>query len=152
MKWTLSELRKKQYQNNEFETTLDYSSVIEEGSDLLAISDVEVEGAFSIEENQYFHFDLHIKTTLTMACAITLEPVKVPLDFEVTETFSEDSDDEYRQIEGITIDLLPIIWSNIYLEKPLRVVSPNAEYENPIEEEDSAPKGHPAFRDLKKYK
>ncbi len=151
MKWTVSELRKKQYSNNTFEATLDYSEALEEGSDLIGISPVSVTGDFSVEDNQYFHFNLHIKTTLTMACAITLKPVEVPLDFTVTETFSEDANDEYRQVEGITVDLLPIVWSNIYLEKPLRVVSPDAKYQNP-DTDDKKPSVHPAFKDLEKYK
>ncbi len=151
MKWTLSELKKKQYQENSFDETLDYSELIEPGSDLLKITPVRVQGTFEVEDHQYYHFYLKIQTTLTMACAITLEPVEVPLDFEVTETFSEDENDEYRQVDGITVDLLPIIWSNIYLEKPLRVVSPNAKYENP-EKESSGKKINPAFKDLEKYK
>ncbi len=151
MKWTLSELRKKQYQENSFDETLDYSELIEPGSDFLAISPVRVQGTFEVEDMMYYHFHLHIQTTLTIACAITLKPVEVPLDFTVTETFSEDEHDEYRQVDGITVDLLPIIWSNIYLEKPLRVVSPNAKYENP-KKASSGKKINPAFKDLEKYK
>src|SRR5690554_2262149 len=116
MKWTIQELKKKQYQDNTISTTLDYSSVIENDPEIMAISPVKVTGAFEIEDDDYYYFDLVIETTLTMPCAITLDPVEVPLKFDVTEVFSTDRNDEYRQIEGITIDLLPIIWSNIYLE------------------------------------
>ncbi len=151
MKWTVSELRKKQYSNNTFDAMLDYSEALEEGSDLIGIAPVHVTGDFDVEDGQYYHFHLRIKTTLTMACAITLKPVEVPLDFTVTETFSEDANDDYRQVEGITVDLLPIVWSNIYLEKPLRVVSPDAKYESP-ENEDKPSSVHPAFKDLEKYK
>jgi uncharacterized protein len=151
MKWTLQALKKYETTDNTFEFTLDLSDYIEKGTDLLSISETKVEGSYAIEANTYYHFDLTINTTLTMACAITLEPVKVPLEIEVTETFSQDENDEYLTIEGITIDLLPVIWSNIYLEKPLRVVSPNAHFKS---EESPRKKDaiNPMFKDLQKYK
>ena len=69
------------------------------------------------------------KCKITMECAITLKEVEVDLDFEVEDTFSTYEDENNYSIEGITIDLLPIIWSNILLEKPMRVLSEDA-YEN----------------------
>lgn len=151
MKWTLSQLKKMQHTNNTFEAIIDFKDYLEEGSDLLDIEETHVKGFFTIEDNTYYHFDLTIDTEITMACALTLDPVKVPLHIEVVDTFSQDIDDDYHQVEGITIDLLPIIWSNIYLEKPLRVVSPNASFESdqPLEKE---AKVNPAFKDLEKFK
>ena len=150
MKYTLAELKKKQYQNDTISKTLDYSDYLKD-PDLINIAPVEVQGEFEVEDNRYYHFYLKIKTTLTMACAITLDPVEVPLDIDVTETFSEDENDDYRQIEGITIDLYPIIWSNIYLEKPLRVVKENATFKSDQKPQEKS-KVNPAFKNLKKYK
>ena len=150
MRYTLAQLRKLANHDNHFEETLDYSSCIDDNTDLLAIKPVHVKGYFTIESDRYYHFNLEIKTTITMACAITLKPVEVPLDFKVVETFSEDVNDDYHQVEGITVDLLPIIWSNIYLEKPLRVVSEGAEYKNP--EKPKEPQVNPSFKDLEKFK
>ncbi|MFP4287591.1 MAG: YceD family protein [Candidatus Izemoplasmataceae bacterium] len=151
MKWTLQALKKYATTDNTFEFTLDLNPFIEEGTDLLSISETKVTGSYTIEANTYYHFDLEIKTILTMACAITLDPVEVPLEIEVTETFSQDENDEYLTIEGITIDLLPVIWSNIYLEKPLRVVSPNAQFKSDqtLKKKDAI---NPMFKDLQKYK
>ena len=63
-----------------------------------------------------------------------------------------DENDEYLTIEGITIDLLPIIWSNIYLEKPMRVVHPDALDETFDEPTDSSEEVNPQFKELKQYK
>lgn len=128
MKWTIHELIKNANTNNTFETTLDFSDKIE-NSDILKISKVEVSGDYEIYDNIEYIFYIDIKCTLTMACAITLKEVDVVLDFTAEEVFTEDKDDEFNTIDGITIDLLPIIWSNIILEKPMRVVSENA-YDN----------------------
>ena len=150
MRYTIAQLKKNQHQDAHFEDTLDLSIFLEEDTDFLGISPVQVEGHYTIEDDFYYHFHMHIKAELTIACAITLEPVSVPLDFNVVETFSTDIKDEYHQVEGITIDLLPIIWSNIYLEKPLRVVAKNAKYNNPNQEKKS--RVNPSFKDLDKFK
>lgn len=128
MKWTIHELTKNQSQDNTFEAVLDFSDRIN-GSDILKISEVEISGDYEIYDNNEYVFFINIVCTLTMGCAITLDNVDVQLDFEVEEIFTANKDDEFNMIEGITIDLLPIIWSNIILEKPMRVVSANAQHD-----------------------
>ena len=126
MKWTIHELIKNLNQDNTFEATLDFSDRIE-NTDILKISDVSVSGDFEIYDQMEYVFYIDIQVTLTMACAITLDPVDIELDFTTEEVFTADKNDEFNTIDGITIDLLPIIWSNIILEKPMRVVSENAD-------------------------
>ncbi len=128
MKWTIHELIKKQNFNNEFSMTLDFSDKII-GTDILNISPVEVVGDFEIIDNRLFIFYIDIKCKLTLACALTLKEVEYNFDFSTEEIFSEEEIEDYNLIEGITIDLSPIIWQNILLEKPMRVLSENA-YEN----------------------
>ena len=142
MQWTLAQLRKQFLQNPRFDDVVDVSEYIPEGDDVISVSKAHVKGDIDIEETydgDIFHFDMQIKATLQVACSRSLKPVDLPLDFEVTESFSEFVDEETRLIEGLSIDLLPVIWSNIYLEKPMRVVHPDAEamddFEDSIEEE-----------------
>ena len=153
MKWTIHELTKLQNINNEFSEVLDLSSYLE-NSDILKISPVEVSGSFEIYDNSLYEFDIDIKCTLTLACAISLEEVPYEMDIQVEEVFTSDVNDEYNTIKGITIDLSPIIWSNIILEKPMRILSKNA-YENynpktPDSTDDE--RINKAFADLKNYK
>ena len=149
MRFTLAQLRRQQFADNTFESSADLRRYIDKSSDLIDVADVHFKGTFSIEADHFFHFDLEIMATLTVACAITLEPVEISVDIEVRETFTEDDTDEYRRIDGITIDLLPVIWSNIYLEKPMRVVKDGATFES---DEPSDRTVNPAFEALKKYK
>ncbi len=152
MKWTLSQLKKKHHQNNQFEATVDLSEYIEENGDIISVEPTHVHGVIDVEDTQYYHFDLTIQTTLWMACAQTLESVPVPMTIEVTETFTHDVNDDYRTIEGITIDLLPIIWSNIYLEKPMRVTHPKASLSFDNYPSENEPSVNPHFEALKKFK
>lgn len=128
MKWTIHELIKKYATNNKFKAVIDFTEDIK-GTDILAISPVEVSGDYEVYDGSEFIFYIDIKCILTLECAITLKEVPYELDLQVEEVFSLDEDEESNTIEGITIDLLPIIWSNIILEMPMRVVSENA-YDN----------------------
>jgi len=153
MKWTIHELIKNQKMNNTFEETLDLSDFID-NTDIVRISPVDVSGEYEIYDNEEFVFYLSIRCTLIMQCAITLKDVEYPMDLEVEEVFTTYKDEETTKIEGITIDLLPIIWSNILLEKPMRVVSENAyeevDYENETFEDEE--KVNTVFASLKKHK
>lgn len=154
MKFTIPELLKNQYQDTSFEATLDVSMFAEDDPEILNVTPVKLTGRYNVEASEQFQFTLRIETTLTLTCAITLDPIAVPLDIHVTETFCErPNDPDCRKIEGITVDLLPIVWSNIYLEKPLRVTKPDATFDHQ-EEIDKIDKQtiNPAFAALKKYK
>jgi uncharacterized protein len=151
MKWTIHELMKLENSNNQFEETIDLSEYIE-STDIIRISDVHVKGDFETFDAEEFIFYLSIDCTLILPCAITLKEVEYPLSIDVEEVFTTYKNDESNIIEGITIDLLPIIWSNIILEKPMRILSENAydevDFEN-VEFEEDEPKN--AFANLKNY-
>ena len=128
MKWTIQELIKNANQDNTFSGNVDFNDSIK-GTDILKISPVLVEGDYDVYDQSEFIFYIDIKCTLTLECAITLKEVPYELDISVEETFSREKNDDFHLIEGITIDLLPIIWSNIILEMPMRIVSEGA-YDN----------------------
>ena len=153
MKWTIQELIKLQNYDTKFSGSLDYSSYLDK-TDILAISPVIIEGDFEIYDNSIFEFYIDIKCTLTLACAITLKEVLYEVDIRVEEIFSTEKSDEYNLIDGITVDLLPVIWSNIILEKPMRVVSENAynEFASETDEIDEDKSTNQAFANLKNYK
>jgi uncharacterized protein len=149
MKWSVEQLLKVKHQGLDFEDSIDFSAAIDKSGDILSIQDTFVTGTYTYQDPD-FVFDLSIQSTLTMACAKTLKPVEVKLDFNVEEIFSLTPDDAQRPIEGNTVDLLPVVWSNIYLEKPLRVVHPDAkniEFDDPNEKPI-----HPGLKDLEKFK
>jgi len=152
MKWTIHELIKKQATSNKFKAVIDFNDNIK-NTVINAISLVEVSGDYEVFDNAEFIFYIDIKCTLTLECAITQKEVPYEIYLQVEEVFSIDEDEESNTIEGITIDLLPIIWSNIILEMPMRVVSENAydnfELDNTEFEEDEI--GN-AFSNLKNYK
>ena len=129
MKWSINELNKFRLTNNTFDYVGDFHSFITEDLiDLIDISPVSVSGSFQVlEAFEQYLFDVKIKCILTLACAITLKPVEVPMEFETTLSFATNLiDDSVYLIEGNTVDLDPVVWANILIEKPMRVVASDA--------------------------
>jgi uncharacterized protein len=155
MKWATHELRKLIHIDNQFRYVADMQAFLNDKLiDLVDISSVEVAGSFLyLEKEDQFVFDVTVDCTLTMLCAITLEEVAVPLHFETDLIFGHDlEDDNLYPIEGNTIDLDPVIFANIVIEMPMRVVSEHAydHYEEPIVslDEEEVPDSNP-FTKLK---
>ncbi len=137
MLWTIQELRKLSRTLHQFQGVCDCQKFItEDETDVLKITDVFVKGNFRlIEANNIYLFDCNITCNVTMACAVSLKEVVIPLNFDTTLEFSQTFiDDNTHVIEGITIDLEPVIFSEIMIEKPMRVVHPDA-YKDYHEEE-----------------
>ena len=102
-------------------------------TDIRNISKVKVNGYIKPYQDN-FELILNIKCTLTLVCSISLKDVKYDIDINVSEIIGENSDDvlfeENNKIINNTIDLIPIIWQNIILEVPLKVISPDVKPEN----------------------
>ncbi|MCF7926823.1 MAG: YceD family protein [Candidatus Izimaplasma sp.] len=149
MKWTIQQLVRLEHIDNKIDETLDFSEQAL-GTDIEKITPVHVTGRFETFDSEEFIFYLTIDCTLTLLCARTLKPVKYPIHLEVEEAFTTYKHEETHLIDGITIDLLPKIWSNILLEKPMRVISEEApdemDYDNTyFEPEEDI---NPAFAEL----
>ena len=148
MKFTIQALKKNSYVNNEIDEVIDFSYKIDE--EILDVDPCHVYGHYTLANNDTeYIFDLNINVNLYMACAITLEKVKVPLKFDVSLLFTDSriNDDVYL-IDGQTINLDEAIWANILVEKPMIVKKEDVEFDEPqveIEEEDINP-----FKALKK--
>lgn len=130
LKWTIQQLIKKAKNDNFIEEKLDLRNYLsDKQEDLTDILDTEVVGQYHYyHDDDTFVFDLHIKTTLIMICSLTLNEVPVKLDFNSQLKFSVNYiDDDTHVIEGITIDLVPYIFSEILVEKPMKVIAKGAE-------------------------
>ena len=104
-----------------------------ENTDIKDISKISVKGSIK-PSNGIFEVNLNVKCTLTLICSISLKDVKYDINININETIGEENDDidleENNKIINNTIDLIPIIWQNILLEVPLKVISPDVKPEN----------------------
>ncbi len=89
------------------------------------LEDVIIEGEITLNPLKELYLSLNVKGTMIIPCAITLKPVSYPFDIVIEGDLSEISDGALENSEKYinSIDILPIIWENILMEIPMRVVS-----------------------------
>ena len=95
-----------------------------EGTDLISC-DIKVKGEITRSVSENLAVNLQVEGVMVIPCAVTLKPVNYPFNIEIDEEIDEESekfDKNYRN----TIDIFPIIWENILMEIPMRVVSEEA--------------------------
>lgn len=100
----------------------------------LDIQDIYVDGhGFFDEKTSEFIVGLDIDATVTVPCAISLNPIEIDIETKISETFVfdinllEEENEDTIWVEGLEIDLWPFIWSAILSEIPLKVVDPELE-------------------------
>lgn len=90
-------------------------------TNILELNNCKIIGTIS---NQYddIYLDLTIDGVMVLPCAISLKPVNYPINSKITGSISELYPKNDINVEN-TIDIFPIIWENILMEIPLKVVS-----------------------------
>ncbi len=96
--------------------------------DLLSLDDVKVKGVIEKDALGELEIRLSIDGVMQLPCAITLKPVFHPFHIDVEGNLKEMLEEigKNEKKEENTLDILPIIWENILMEIPMRVVSPEA--------------------------
>ncbi len=111
------------------DTTYSFSKEEMEGTDLLKLDDVKIVGELHKNVLGNIVLSVDVSGVMVLPCAITLKPVDYPfslvIDDEIEKLY-ENIEEKSINLQN-TIDILPIIWENILMEIPMRVVSSDAE-------------------------
>lgn len=121
MKWSLQQLYKAGQAGVTFDETVEITDFIGSIDDILGASSFRVSGTGHYVYGDRYVFNIHIEGTLILECALTLEEVPYQVVIDTVEVFDKIVDEEVNYIEKNTIDLLPIVWENILVEKPMKV-------------------------------
>ena len=116
---------------NRKENELIFNEVITLDEELYKDTDIRSLSPLDVSINIYrvtdssYTMDLNINGTMVLPCSVTLKDVNYPFEVktEVKVSNNDENDEEYVKIIQNNIDIIPIIWQNIVLEIPLRVVS-----------------------------
>ena len=94
-------------------------------TDIRSLSPLDVSINIHRVTDSDYSMDLNIKGTMVLPCSVTLKDVNYPFEVktELKVSNNDENDEEYVKIMQNNIDIIPIIWQNIVLEIPLRVVS-----------------------------
>ncbi len=128
MKWSVAQLKKLTVNPYQFSTEFDFSEEAKNVEDILNIDITLVEGTITRVDDDIFKCQYHLKVMLTLACALTLEPVEYLVDINQEDLigYANDENDDVIEITNNTIDLRNIVWDNILVNIPIRVVREDA--------------------------
>ncbi len=93
--------------------------------DIIDMSVLKIEGTIFKDNIRGFVIRMNIEGTMILPCAITLKPVSFPFNIVIDDEISNLI--ENAEKINNSLDIFPIVWENVLMEIPLRVVSENAD-------------------------
>ena len=94
------------------------------GTDLISCK-CNIKGEIFKSITEELAVNLNVEGLMILPCSVTLKPVEYPFNIEINGEIGEILDNFDKNYKN-TIDIFPIIWENILMEIPMRVVSDEA--------------------------
>lgn len=112
----------------DIDTTYSFSKEELEGTDVMELNNVSINGEITKDAIDDFAIYLSISGTMVLPCSLTLKPVDYPFNINISGNLQEMLDEINENSKKIvnSIDILPIIWENILMEIPSKVTSEEA--------------------------
>ena len=131
MKWQIAKLIKAGAKEIEINEEVDFTDAVKRNPDIRGMSNVLVTGKGTLDRaERRAAFDLIIQGEMTLACALTLDDVSYPFQATLNpvfiwdeEKYDEDSED---YLAKDTIELASVLWQEIFIQIPLRIVKEGA--------------------------
>ncbi|MBR2588154.1 MAG: DUF177 domain-containing protein [Bacilli bacterium] len=90
------------------------------GTEIEKLKNIFVKGRIYKDSLEEITLELKVTGTMTIPCSRTLKPTEYEFETEIEENI-----ENTKKIQK-TIDILPIIWENILMEIPIRIINPEA--------------------------
>ncbi len=131
LKWNLQWIVKQKDGRFDFEETLYFpSEMFHNLSQINGLKDVNVTGRGCLDmKNRHLYVDFKVKGQMILPCAVSLEDVDYPFEIESSVTFAfykPQDDEDVIEVKRDTVDLTPVIFQEIMLDVPMRVVKDGA--------------------------
>ncbi len=100
------------------EETLKESGIIE-------LKDTYVKGFITKDDLNSYNLNVIISGTMVVPCSVSLKPTNYDFSCSIDENIQELLEDLGKTLKNSenTIDIFPIIWENILMEIPMRIVN-----------------------------
>lgn len=121
----LTRLRNNLEKYVEIDENISFDNTYLSMTDIIKLDNVSIKGVIEKNALDELEINIIIKGVMVLPCAMTLKPVDYEFNIELNDTLDRILEENNKKIEN-TIDILPIIWENILLEVPMRVVSEDA--------------------------
>ena len=125
----ISKLKNNTETKLEINETLEFDKSKLESTEIQRLEDIKAKGTITRIESDVYHITLNITGNMVLLCARSLEEVNYPLNIFIDKNIKEDeNDEENRLILQNSLDIFAIVWENIVLEVPLRVIKEDATF------------------------
>ena len=112
----------------EFNKIINFSADEMKNTSIKKLSEVKVNGKITKISDYNINLTMEIKANMILEDAVTLEDIEYPVNIQFNRIIDSNGDEEeYYKILQNRLDILPIVWENIVLEVPLRVVKEEKE-------------------------
>ena len=115
---------------NKVDIDLTYSFSSEElkGTEIRKLDNLKIMGYINRDVLNNLYISISASGIMILPCAVTLNDVEYPFNFEINGELSEiiEEIEEFDKKFENSIDIFPIIWENILMEIPMKVVSEEA--------------------------
>ena len=113
----------------DIEETINFTEDNLKNTEIKRLENVKVKGRITRLESSTYHITLNITGNMVLLCARSLEEVDYPIDIFIDKNIEEgEKDGENQVILQNSLDIFTIVWENIVLEVPLRVVKEDASF------------------------
>lgn len=121
----LTKLQNRMLNELNYSNTIELDKSLYENTDIIELSPLLVNARIRRITDSSYEMLLSIKGTMILPCSVTLKKVSYPFDINTIVKLSneDEENEEYVKINQNNIDIISIIWQNIVLEIPLKVVS-----------------------------
>lgn len=127
VKWSKIEILNSHSNGIRFDETIRFDKeVFKKHHHIRDLKDVNVRGSLRYDGvSDLVYCEMVVSGKMILPCAISQEDVEYPFTFDTEETFTfhkVEDDSDIHEAKGDVVELLPIIFSSIMMEIPLKVV------------------------------
>ncbi len=131
LKWNLQWLIKQKEGQFSFDELLTFpNEMFHNLSQINGLKDVRVVGNGRLDmKNRQLYVDYTVEGQMILPCAVSLENVAYPFHIETTAIFGfykPEDDEDVIEVKRDTVDLTPVVFQEIMLDVPMRVVKDGA--------------------------
>ena len=125
----ISSLKNGTQKELEINESIEFPKEMLKNTEIQRLENVKVKGFIRRIEDDLYHISIKIEGNMVLLCARSLEEVNYPINTTYDKTISEiQENDENQVIFQNSLDIFGIVWENIVLEVPLRVIKEDAEF------------------------
>jgi len=95
------------------------------GTDIISMNDISIKGELTKELADNYYLYLTVSGIMVLPCALTLKPVNHKFSIEINDRLDKILEEigQNDKKDEFTLDIFQIVWENILMEIPMRVVS-----------------------------